>query len=142
MEQKTPREILANRVVKMIFEIGDIIDKHMINDDAALELTCLIHKYADVSGYLNYSTDEILNAQYYQETEISPKCPISFTGGLENEPEYPLKALCPLIKCDDYNTCWAAHKLAPGETHDMGDWNTEYGLYPYKIDKNAPRTPQ
>ena len=134
MSNKTPRELLANRVVKMIYEIGDIIDKNMSNDDAALELTCKIHHYADLSGYLNYSTDEILNAQYHQETKILPNCPIAFTGGLENEPKYPLKTICPHIECLDRETCWAAYTLEPGVTDLTGEFNAEW-------DDNAERTP-
>lgn len=119
---KTPRELLADRVVKMIFDIGDIIDEHVEDSEAALDLTCKIHRYADQSGYLLYSSDETINEQYFQETEIMPQCPIKFTGGLENEPEYPLKALCPLIKCEDYSVCWAARSLNPPTCADYGDY--------------------
>ncbi len=124
-EEKTPRELLANRVVKMIREIGGIIDKHVENNEAALDLTCKIHRYADLSGYLCYSTDETINQQYYQETEIWPKCPIKFTGGLENEPEYPLIEVCTLTECSEFDNCWASKTRTPPGGIDLVDFIPE-----------------
>lgn len=124
MSEKSPRDRLADRVVKMIFDMEKIINDNIKDDKAALELTCLIHKYAETAAYLQHSTDEELEAEHFYETEVLPKCPISFQGGKENEPEYPLKELCTLTYCKEYSSCWAARSLSP-PIIDLGDYPDE-----------------
>jgi len=116
---KAPRDILADKIVKMIFDIGDVIDKY-IPDDEALDFTCLIHSYARLAEYMAKNTNEQLEKAYIMETVYWPKCPIGVTDEqIEQGYDEPLKELCPYKECPEHNAdCWGTYRLTPPGTHD------------------------
>lgn len=109
--EKSFREQLVDKEVALIFEIGDIVTKHLPGD-VGLDLTCKIHELSSRRVYLATHTDEEINSDIEHDNLCMEKCPITFVDG-EPEPDYPLKELCPWKECREYDTCWAVKHTSP-----------------------------
>ena len=118
IEERTPREILADKAHDQYLEIAGIINKYV---PLKAQLNLKLHQHFSLREYLASKTDEEIHSDYVFETEFLPKCPIMWRVG-EPEPEYPLKAPCCFTDCPQFSPdCWGAVGVKPITVVDLGD---------------------
>ena len=119
-EEKTGREILAQKMFEQCMELLTLTDKYVPQKH---EFTSKFTRYISSVEYIVSHTAAEIERDYIYETRFVDRCPIVVTDEQieSGEANKPLTELCPHKDCPKYSPdCWATFSLTPPTCMDAG----------------------
>ena len=139
----TGREELVNRVVALIFEMGDLRKTHFPPDVQYQYSSLLVEKESHEEYLRTHTDDEIEKMRFWERCDGFEKCPTRVED-TSDDPDWdkPLTELCSDIRCPDYETCWATKQLQLPGLRDLGGPPVERKRTPWRKPEPVEEDPR